>query len=73
MEYETPDSVPMGVRCRVIHVPDSDAFEACVRGALQTLLNPNNWKKFGTLTQQECADAFIEMFDDFCFHVGDCA
>jgi microcystin-dependent protein len=43
-----------------------------VRGALQTLINPDNWEKYGDLTPDESADAMLDMFDQYCAGVGVC-
>jgi microcystin-dependent protein len=70
--YLTPDIVPEQVICRGLFIPDNEAYLAIVRGALQTLTFAENWDKFGALTQQEAADAFVDMFDRFCLQKDTC-
>lgn len=73
LEYSTPDEVPAGTTCRVLFIPDNELFLGAVRGALQTLTDPDNWEKYGDLTTQEAADAMFPMFDSFCLNEGECA
>jgi len=70
--YLTPDTLPTDTICRVLFIPDDEQFLANVTGALQLLLNPDNWTKYGTLTPEESADALVDMFDRFCFNEGTC-
>jgi microcystin-dependent protein len=68
----TPDSIPTGQTCRVLFLPDDEAFIAIVTGALNNLVEPWNFDQYGTLTPQQTADAFVEMFDKFCNKEGFC-
>jgi len=72
MGYLTPDTTPDTATCRALFIPDDEQYLAIVRGALQELTFPHNWTKFGTLTPDEAAQNFIDMFDRFCFNVGVC-
>lgn len=72
MGYLTPDTVPGTVTCRGLFIPNDEAYLAIVRGALQNLTFPENWDKFGALSQQEAANAFIDMFDRFCLEKDTC-
>lgn len=71
MGYLTPDETPTEATCRCLFIPDNEQFIAIVRGCLQTLTFPENWDKFGDLTAEEAAEAFVPMFDEFC--LGDCS
>jgi len=72
MGYLTPDIAPDTATCRALFVPNDEQYLAIVRGALQELTFAYNWTKFGTLTPQEAADSFVDMFDRFCFNEGIC-
>jgi len=72
MAYLTPDEAPDNSVCRALFIPNNEQFLAIVRGALQELILPSSWTKFGTLTPDESASAFVEMFDRFCFNEGVC-
>lgn len=65
MPYLTGNSIPVGQKCRVIHVPDDPAFMAALNGAMLELTYPYNWEQFGTLTPDEMAQAFIEIYGEF--------
>jgi len=67
MAYLTPDSVTVITACRSLIVPDDEQYLAVVRGALQELTFPSSWVKQGALTPEQAADAFVPMFDSFCF------
>jgi len=70
--YLTPDTIPADTICRVLFIPNDEQFLANVTGALQLLINPDNWTKYGTLTPEESAQALVDMFDRFCFNEGTC-
>lgn len=72
LEYATPDTIPAGTTCRVLFIPDDELFLGAVRGALKTLIDANNWEKYGDLTPDESADAMVDMFDRFCAGEGVC-
>ncbi len=59
--FLTPDSLPSGVFCLTIPIPDDPTWCALVTGALSPLMSPYAWRPFGTLTQQESADAWRAM------------
>jgi len=71
MGYLTPDEIPAETICRILFIPDNEEIIAVVTGALQSLIDPNNWTQWGTLTPQETADGLVQMFDDFCLD-GEC-
>jgi microcystin-dependent protein len=70
--YLTPNTVPTDSVCRSLFIPNDEGFIAVVTGALNALVDPLQWEKYGTLTQQQAADACKQMFDDFCFDRGRC-
>jgi len=72
MGYLTLSEAPVTTTCRALFVPDSQDCLAVVRGALMALTLPENWELYGTLTQEESAAVFQEMFDRFCASEGDC-
>lgn len=72
MGYLTPNVAPATSQCRALFVPNDEAYVAIVRGLLQVLTFPESWDKFGTLTQQEAADACVDMFDRFCLQQDMC-
>jgi hypothetical protein len=59
--YLTPDSIPSGVFCRTLGIPNDPTWTALVDGALTPLMEPDAWRKLGALTPQECADAWRAM------------
>jgi microcystin-dependent protein len=70
--YLTPNTLPTDFICRSLLIPNNQEFIANVTGALQMLLNSENWVQYGTLTPQQSADALVSMFDGFCFGIGSC-
>jgi len=72
MAYLTPDVTPDHATCRALFIPDDEQYLAIVRGALQELTFSYNWTKYGTLTPDEAAENFVDMFDRFCFSEGMC-
>jgi len=72
MAYLTPDTLPAATRCGVLIYPDSDEFAANIRGALQELTFDYNFVQQGSLTPAQTAEAYIPMFDGFCFNEGTC-
>lgn len=72
MGYLTLNEAPDTATCRALFVPNSPEALAIVRGALQELIFPYNWDKFGTLTPEQSAAVFIDMFDKFSFNQGAC-
>lgn len=72
MGYLTPDALPTATRCGVLIYPDGDEFAANIRGALQLLTFPESFDKFGALTPEQTAAAYVPMFDGFCFNQGVC-
>jgi len=70
MPYLTPDTAPSGTICRTIVIPDDLQWKAIVNGALSELFKPWNFEKYGSLTPQETADFFYQMWSDF--HESEC-
>jgi len=59
--FLTPDNLPSGVFCRTLGIPDDPTWNALVDGALTPLMEPEAWRQLGSLTPQECADAWRAM------------
>lgn len=72
MAYLSLDEAPDTATCRALFVPDSPDCLAIVRGALMALTLPENWEVYGTLTPEESAAVFNEMFARFCASEGSC-
>lgn len=72
MGYLTPDTLPADTVCRVLFIPNNAEFIANVIGALQVLTFASSFEPYGSLTEQETADAYATMFDAFCFNQGVC-
>lgn len=72
MAYLTPNSLPADTICRVLFIPNTEEFLANVTGALQLLTFPASFVQYGALTPQQTADAYVDMFDAFCFNQGAC-
>jgi len=72
MAYLTATSVPSDSVCRALFIPNNQEFLANVRGALQELTFPHNFVSEGGITPEAMADAYIPMFDAFCFNEGPC-
>jgi len=72
MAYLTPDTIPADTICRVLFIPNSQEFLANVTGALQLLTFPDSFVEYGLLTPDQTAQAYVPMFDQFCFNQGAC-
>ncbi len=70
--YLTPDTVPTDTDCRAIFFPRSEQWIAVITGALNALVLPESWEKYGFITPEEAASAFAPFFDQFCFKQGEC-
>lgn len=66
----TPDTLPSGVNCWLLEIPDSIEIEAIVRGCLFLLTVPENWEQYGSITPDEIATAMMDMLDTL--HVVTC-
>lgn len=70
MPWLTGDEVPTTFKCREVRIPDNPAFVSALNGAVLELTYPHNWEQFGTLTPQEMAAAFLDVYfalqDDQC-------
>lgn len=69
--YLTPDSIPVGTTCRLLLIPDDEAWIAIITGALQDLAYADSWQEYGALTPEQCAGRMQQMVDDFVFN-GNC-
>ena len=65
MPWLTGDEIPEETFCRVIRVPNDPVFIHAVSGALLDLTYAQNWEQAGTLTPQQQADAFDQIYIDF--------
>ena len=65
MPYLTPNSAPSDNKCRTISIPDDPQWLAIVNGALLELTRASNFEEFGSLTPQETADFFFDMFNSY--------
>ena len=72
MAYLTPNALPTDTICRVLFIPNNDEFIANVTGALQLLTFPDSFVAYGALTPVDTAEAYVPMFDAFCFNEGVC-
>jgi len=61
----TPDTPGAGFICRRLLIPNSVEFLAIVKGALIPLIYANNFEQYGSLTPQQTAAYFQDMFADF--------
>jgi len=71
MPYLTPDSLPSDVICRTVLIPNHIDWLVIVNGALSELINASKFEQFGSLTPEEVANRFEQMF--FEFRDSECA
>lgn len=62
--YLTLDAPPLGRFCRLIRLPDDPHWIGTFDGLFSSLADPDQWRQFGTLTQEEMAQAWLEIFLD---------
>lgn len=72
MPYITPETLPTDTICRVLFIPNSTDFISIVTGALQELIFNWNFEQVEGITPQQTVDAFMPMFNAFCFNEGAC-
>lgn len=65
MGFPTPNSVPLTTTCRTIQIPDDPLWFAIVNGALSELMDIRNYEPYGTLTPEETANAYADMFQEY--------
>jgi hypothetical protein len=63
-KWLTPDADPGTTRQIILIVPESDEFEAIIRGALLPLLDPDNFEQYGTLTPEETVSVLMPVILD---------
>jgi len=63
MPYLTGDTIPSINRCKVIRIPDDLSFLDALNGQLYELTLPENWEKQGTLTPDQVAAAWSDVYD----------
>lgn len=71
MPYLTPDTLPSDFICRTVLIPNHIDWLIIVNGALSELLRSENFEQFGSITPEETADRFEQMF--FEFRDSECA
>ena len=71
MPYLTPDTLPSGTICRTVLIPDDIEWITIVNGALSRLIYAENFEQFGSVTPEEIAERFQQMF--FEFRDSECA
>jgi len=64
-KYLTPDAPASGFLCRTLRIPNGEECWAAVNGALLELTYPWNWEEHGTLTPDEAAALFVDMYEDY--------
>lgn len=62
--YLTGESVPTEKRCFTVKIPDDLYLVSAFLGQMEDLLNDYSWQKFGSLTEQECAEEFNIIFEE---------
>jgi len=70
--YLTPDSIPPGMTCRVLFIPDDRDWVAQVYGAIEVLTFPSAWTQFGALTPEETAAVYEQMYFKLLDNVRGC-
>lgn len=60
--YLTPDTLPAGLTCRVLFIPDDRDWVAQVYGALENLTFPSSWTLYGSITPDETAAEYKKMW-----------
>jgi len=69
MPYLTGNTIPSGSRCKVVRIPDDLAFLDALNGQLYELTLPENWETDGTITAQQMADAFSDIYEAYTTEV----
>jgi len=70
MPYLTPDSIPSDMICRTVVIPNSVDWILIVNGALSELFKAYNFEQYGSLTPDETAAVFLDMWSEY--HDSDC-
>jgi len=60
--YLTPNTIPPGMTCRVLFIPDDRDWIAQVYGAIETLTFASAWTPYGAITPEETAAIYEQMF-----------
>lgn len=63
--YLTPDTIPDERLCRSFSIPNDTAWLGTFMGAITPLLTEEAWRKFGTLTPEECVAEWQRIFFSF--------
>ena len=70
MPYITANSTPTNSICWRIYIPDDDIIFAAFLGQLLELSEAENWENIGGITEQESADIWDKIYDDFTHQSG---
>lgn len=70
--YLTPDSTPDERLCRSFSIPNSPEWLGNFMGAIYPLTLAAEWRKYGSLTPEECAATMQVIFDDAFLGGGSC-
>lgn len=62
-KWLTPDSTPSGKSCWRVVLPDSIAFLAAFKGAIDELRFSSNWEQLSGISAEDTANLFAEVFD----------
>jgi len=65
LAWLTEDSIPSARKSLAIDLPDNEKWRAQFLGAFFLLTEEKNWESFGTLTPQQMADEWLEIFLEF--------
>ncbi len=65
MPFITPDTLPGATQCRELVVPDNDACNAAIIGAIYELTRPYSWEQRGGASVADTTALFQTMFDTF--------
>jgi hypothetical protein len=62
MPFLTPNTLPTSFVCRTVKIPDDMEWIEIVNGALSVLTHVRNFELFGSVTPEQCAEVYTEMF-----------
>jgi len=60
-----PAEIETGSTDITLSVPDDANLRAAFRGALLLLADPANWEQMADATPEQCAEVFMELFEQF--------
>jgi len=65
LAWLTEDAIPSARKSLAIDLPDNEKWRAAFLGAFFLLTQEKNWESFGTLTPQQMADEWLDVFLQF--------